>query len=254
MWFKHILKQQDLPESMESLIRCLWIWTALFILISSFIGFTATELVIFQQYTKINLISHVGFATDTGYFTLFLYSAGISQQLFLSQHSSYKQKICGVMVHHSRSLHSVRQLYNLALAQPLVVWPHWSYTSNLEPTPKLHPLAPTPCQYIFKLAYGLVLSCDKLTSHLSIRGKINQYVVFFMRSLSLGQLVNIWAALDSCTLKNMDLTSFQKCTAPNAEILPAQIAFHSSAAETEFENSCKQKETWHLTGKNNFPS
>ena len=111
--------------------------------------------------------------------SLFLYSAGISQQLFLSQRSSYKQKICGIMVHHSHSLHSVRQLYNSPLAQPLVVWPRWSDTSNLEPTPKLRLPASTPCLCIFKLAYKLVLSCDKLPNHLPIRGKINQYVVFF---------------------------------------------------------------------------
>lgn len=137
------------------------------------------ELVIFQQYTKIIWFVHVGLATDTWHFTLLLYSAGISQQLFLSLRSSYKQKICGIMVHHSCSLHSVRQLYNSALAQLLVVWPDWSYTSNLEPTPKLHSPAPTPCLCIFKLAYKLVLSHDKLPNHLSIRGKINQYVGFF---------------------------------------------------------------------------
>lgn len=91
----------------------------------------------------------------------------------------YKQEICGIMVHHSHSFHSVRQLCNSSLAQPMVVWPCWNYTNNLDPTPKLHPPAPTLCLCVFKLAYVLVLSHDKLTNHLPMKGKINLHVVFF---------------------------------------------------------------------------
>lgn len=70
---------------MESLVRCLWVWTDLLILISTFSGLAVMEPIIFKRHTGVHWIFHMGFATDRGYFTLSLYSAGISQQLFLSQ-------------------------------------------------------------------------------------------------------------------------------------------------------------------------
>lgn len=73
-------------EFLESLIKCLW--SALFVLISTFMDLTVMELIIFQQHIKIHWILHLGFATVRRYFTLSLCSDGISQQLFLSQHPS----------------------------------------------------------------------------------------------------------------------------------------------------------------------
>lgn len=72
----------------------------------------------------------------------------------------------GITEHHSHSLCSVRQLHNTPLAQPLLVWPCWSHTSNLEPTPKLHPPAHTLCLCVSKLVYVSVWWHDKLPNHL----------------------------------------------------------------------------------------
>lgn len=177
MWFKRILKQQDLLESAESPIRCLWIQTALFILISTFIGLTTLELLIFQQCTKINWIFHVAFSRDTGLYSFFsilcrnLPAAVPLAVVFL------EAGICGIVVHHSHSLHSVRQLHNSPLAQPLVVWPHWGDTrSPHQSHSSWHP------RHAFGSSGLLINGCHHVTTCQATylqRGKTNQCAVFF---------------------------------------------------------------------------
>lgn len=159
--------------------------------------------------------------------------------------------ICGIVVHHSHSLHSVRQLQNSPLAQPLVLWPHRGDTrSPHQSYSSWHPHHASGSPGLLINGYS-----PRQPASPSICRRQNQPVscIFFMLSLSLEQLVKIQAAFNSCTVKHKHRQAFAN-TQLQTEIIPTQIACYSSAAHTEFENSCKQKETWHLTGKNNFLS
>lgn len=151
---------------MESLVRCLWVWTDLLILISTFSGLAVMEPIIFEQHTGVHWIfSHGLCHRQRIFYFVSVLCWNLSAAVSVPAPFPASRK-SGITEHHSHSLCSVRQLHNTPLAQPLLVWPCWSHTSNLEPTPKLHPPAHTLCLCFPKLVYISVWWHDKLPNHL----------------------------------------------------------------------------------------
>lgn len=156
--------------------------------------------------------------------------------------------ICGIVVPLSPFSQAAAEL-TCGSAPGGVVTQRW----HQEPTAKWQLLAPTPASgspRLLRNGYSHMKACQPI--HLQ-EAKPTSKLYFFLLCLSLEQLVKIQAAFNSCTVKHKHRQASAN-TQLQTEIIPTQIACHSSAAHTEFENSCKQKETWHLTGKNNFLS
>lgn len=147
--------------------------------------------------------------------------------------------ISGVVVHHSHSLCSARQVQSSPLAEPLLVWPHRGDTRR--PSPKWQLLAPTPCLWISRMAQKWNSHVtDSLPAHLPTGGKTNHGEHLFMLSFSPEQLVKIQAALNSCTVKHKHRQAFAN-TQLQTEIIPTQIACHCSAAHTGLETPANRK-------------
>lgn len=93
MWFKHILEQQDLPESAEPSKMLVNINCPIHI--DQYLHRSQNHrALIFQQYTRIKWIFSL--ARDTALYTLFLHSAVISQQQFFFQWFSWQQESLGL--------------------------------------------------------------------------------------------------------------------------------------------------------------